>query len=373
MVLTSGHSPWIFFFSFFLLGVAMVAMVATANHRADSPSTGWRIGVGTSRSTTHRARPHRRRHPTAAAAPRRRRRHTRRRRRRPRPLSAAALALYPPPPSPSIRGRRRPRRCSRPRVKVRVTRHGWDPHSLSAPLAPVALEHEPLIIATAAQGACACVGQTTCVNGGLNRRRGTVRPLGGPHFVPHLGRAWPGNGDGMRLAAESSRTGMESTHGDSAVMRSTTPRRRQVCLELLPASRHHPGGQQGDAGGGVRSDPYCGVWVAALAPTVAHARVSAPHRLVTRPFFHGLAPAAAYTAPCTWPGHAGGGSGCSANKAVYVLERSCSTAPGRAHLVGNVQRARRRLAGSYGAAKFGTTGVKILLCGAESGKLPLQF
>ena len=32
----------------------MVAMVATANHRADSPSTGWRIGVDTSRSTTHR-------------------------------------------------------------------------------------------------------------------------------------------------------------------------------------------------------------------------------------------------------------------------------------------------------------------------------
>ena len=54
MVLTSGHSPWIFFFSFFLLGVAMVAMVATANHRADSPKTGWRIGVDTSRSTTHR-------------------------------------------------------------------------------------------------------------------------------------------------------------------------------------------------------------------------------------------------------------------------------------------------------------------------------
>ena len=40
----------------------------------------------------------------------------------------------------------------------------------------------------------------------------------------------------------------------------------------------------------MRSDPYCGVWGAALAPTVVHARGSAPRRLVTRPFFHGLAP-----------------------------------------------------------------------------------
>ena len=32
----------------------MVAMVAMANHRADSPKTDWRIGVDTSRSTTHR-------------------------------------------------------------------------------------------------------------------------------------------------------------------------------------------------------------------------------------------------------------------------------------------------------------------------------
>ena len=54
-----------------------------------------------------------------------------------------------------------------------------------------------------------------------------MRLLGGPHFVPHLGRAWPGNGDGMRLAAESGRTGMDSAHGHSAVMRSTTTRRRQ--------------------------------------------------------------------------------------------------------------------------------------------------
>ena len=112
----------------------------------------------------------------------------------------------------------------------------------------------------------------------------------GPHCVPHSGRTWAGSGARMPLAAESGRAGMDSAHGHSAVMRSTTTRRRQVCLELRLASRHHPGGQQGDAGGGVRSDPYCGVWVAALAPTVAHARVSAPHRLVTRPFFHGLAP-----------------------------------------------------------------------------------
>ena len=86
-----------------------------------------------------------------------------------------------------------------------------------------------------------------------------MRLLGGPHCVPHLGRAWPENGEGLRLAAESGRTGMESAHGHSAVMRSMTTRRRQVRLELLPDSRHHPGGQQGDAGDGVRSDPYCGV------------------------------------------------------------------------------------------------------------------
>ena len=106
--------------------------------------------------------------------------------------------------------------------------------------------------------------------------------------MPHLGRAWPENGDGLRLAAESGRTGMDSTHGDSAVMRSTTTRRRQVCPELRLASRHHPGGQQGDVGGGVRSDPYCGVWVATLAPTAVPIRGSAPRRAATRPFFHGL-------------------------------------------------------------------------------------
>ena len=54
-----------------------------------------------------------------------------------------------------------------------------------------------------------------------------MRLLGGPHSVPHLGRAWPENGDGLRLAAESGRTGMDSTHGHSAVRRSTTARRRQ--------------------------------------------------------------------------------------------------------------------------------------------------
>ena len=54
-----------------------------------------------------------------------------------------------------------------------------------------------------------------------------MRLPGGPHFVPHLGRAWPENGEGLRLAAESGRTGMDSTHGHSAVRRSTTARRRQ--------------------------------------------------------------------------------------------------------------------------------------------------
>ena len=54
-----------------------------------------------------------------------------------------------------------------------------------------------------------------------------MRLPGGPHFVPHLGRAWPENGEGLRLAAESGRTGMDSTHGHSAVRRGTTARRRQ--------------------------------------------------------------------------------------------------------------------------------------------------
>ena len=45
--------------------------------------------------------------------------------------------------------------------------------------------------------------------------------------VPHLGRAWAGSCDRMPLTAESGRAGMDSTHFHSAVMRSTTPRRRQ--------------------------------------------------------------------------------------------------------------------------------------------------
>ena len=40
----------------------------------------------------------------------------------------------------------------------------------------------------------------------------------------------------------------------------------------------------------MRSDASGAVWVAPLAPTVVHARGSAPRRPVTRPFFHGLAP-----------------------------------------------------------------------------------
>ena len=39
-VLTSGNSPRYFFYKTFLLGVAKVAMVATANHRADPLSNG---------------------------------------------------------------------------------------------------------------------------------------------------------------------------------------------------------------------------------------------------------------------------------------------------------------------------------------------
>ena len=54
-----------------------------------------------------------------------------------------------------------------------------------------------------------------------------MRPLGGPHSVPHLGRAWAGSGDRMPPSAESGRTGMDSTHEHSAVRRSTTARRRQ--------------------------------------------------------------------------------------------------------------------------------------------------
>ena len=147
-----------------------------------------------------------------------------------------------------------------------------------------------------------------------------MRLLGGPHSVPHLGRNWAGSGDRMPPSAESGRTGMDSTHGHSAVRRSTATRRREVCPELLPASRHHPGGQQGDAGGGVRSDPYCGVWGAALAPTVVPSRGVAPRRPVSLPLSMACA-AAAYTAQCTWPGHAGGGGECSASK-----QGTCSSA-----------------------------------------------
>ena len=116
-----------------------------------------------------------------------------------------------------------------------------------------------------------------------------MRLLGGPHCVPHLGRAWPENGEGLRLAAESGRTGMDSTHGHSAVRRSTTARRRQgralSCYQ--PPATTQVGNKAMRA---AACDPMpkvlCGG--AALAPTVVPIRGSAPRRLVTRPFFHGL-------------------------------------------------------------------------------------
>ena len=46
----------------------------------------------------------------------------------------------------------------------------------------------------------------------------------GPYFVPHSGRAGDGNGDSMRLAAESGRQGTASTHERFAMRRSATAR-----------------------------------------------------------------------------------------------------------------------------------------------------
>ena len=54
----------------------------------------------------------------------------------------------------------------------------------------------------------------------------------------------------MPPSAESGRKGMASIHEHSAVMHNRS-KTAGACPELLPASRHHPGGQQGDAGGGV--------------------------------------------------------------------------------------------------------------------------
>ena len=106
-------------------------------------------------------------------------------------------------------------------------------------------------------------------------------------FRPRLARKWRRHATGGRIRPRRHGLGPWALRRDAKHDPSKTA---GACPELLPASRHHPGGQQGDAGGGVRSDPYCGVWGATLAPTVVHARGSAPRRLVTRPFFHGLAP-----------------------------------------------------------------------------------
>ena len=46
--------PVDFFFNFSFRGWPWWPWWPRANHRADSPKTGWRIGVDTSRSTTHR-------------------------------------------------------------------------------------------------------------------------------------------------------------------------------------------------------------------------------------------------------------------------------------------------------------------------------
>ena len=57
--------------------------------------------------------------------------------------------------------------------------------------------------------------------GGRSRR---ARLHTGPYFVPHSGRAGDGNGDSMRVAAESGRPGTASTHERFAVRRSATAR-----------------------------------------------------------------------------------------------------------------------------------------------------
>ena len=51
--------------------------------------------------------------------------------------------------------------------------------------------------------------EVTHVHTHLSRR---ARLYTGPYFVPHSGRAGAGNGDSMRLAAESGRPGTASTH-----------------------------------------------------------------------------------------------------------------------------------------------------------------
>ena len=203
-------------------------------------------------------------------------------------------------------------------------------------IAFVTLEHEPLIIAAAAQGARASVmlrgtsprpHPTTCVDGGLNRRRyraPACRAALRAAFRPRLGWEWRPHAADGRIRPQRRGINPGSLRRDARHDRSKTA---GACPELRLASRHHPGGQQGDAGGGVRSDPYCGVW---LATSHLLSSLLAAQRLTGRPRDPSsmACAAAAYTAPCTWPGHAGGGGGCSASKAAYVLERSCSTAKG---------------------------------------------
>ena len=103
--------------------------------------------------------------------------------------------------------------------------------------------------------------------------------------VPHLGRAWAGSGDRMPLTGESGRAGMDSAHGHSAVMRSTTPRRRQG--RALSCDWHPATTQVGNkAMRAAACDPIpnvvCGD--AALAPNVVPSRGVAPRRSVSRPF-----------------------------------------------------------------------------------------
>jgi len=141
-----------------------------------------------------------------------------------------------------------------------------------------------------------------------------VRLLGGPHSVPHLGRTWAGSGDRMPPSAESGRTGTDSTHDHSAVRRSTTARRRQGCAlsYYQPPATTRVGNKAMRA---VACDPIpkvlCGAPAHLLSSLLAVQRLAGWSR---DPSSMACA-AAAYTAPCTWPGHAGGGGGCSPSKA----------------------------------------------------------
>ena len=185
-----------------------------------------------------------------------------------------------------------------------------------------------------------------------------MRLLGGPHSVPHLGRAWPENGDGLRLAAESGRTGMDSTHGHSAVRRSTTARRRQG--RALSCDWHPATTQVGNkAMRAAACDPMPNVVCGAprshlLWPLLA------VKRLVGRSHDPPMACAIArIRGSCTSPGHAGGGGGCSASN-----KRTRSSA--RAAL-GEVAGSRlgRLQAACCGRALGATSGVLAELRGAK--------